>query len=123
MSGNLHLDGVMEKPLITHFEILNLVPSDMKLRQSPEYRTEVESEEDGSRKWRRVGLVSGTNVHLDTIVWPGGDIVVSGLSARPRSVFRVVTALAPPFVMESDLDEDGLCLRGLYCHRLSSTGE
>ncbi|XP_055707246.1 uncharacterized protein LOC129804189 isoform X3 [Phlebotomus papatasi] len=123
MSGNLHLDGVMEKPLITHFEILNLVPSDMKLRQSPEYRTEMESEEDGSRKWRRVGLVSGTNVHLDTIVWPGGDIVVSGLSARPRSVFRVVTALAPPFVMESDLDEDGLCLRGLYCHRLSSTGQ
>lgn len=30
-------------------------------------------------KWRRVGLVSGTNVHLDTIVWPGGDIVVSGM--------------------------------------------
>lgn len=49
---------------------------------------------------------------MDTIVWPGGDIVVSGLSTRPRSVFRVVTALAPPFVMESELDEDGQCLRG-----------
>lgn len=73
-------------------------------------------------KWRRVGLVSGRNVHLDTIVWPGGDIVVSGLSARARSVFRVVTALAPPFVMESELDEDGLCLRGLPCHRLAPTG-
>lgn len=87
--------------------------------------------------------MSGRNVHLDTIVWPGGDIVVSGnelktcifnlnlilivirftgLSARARSVFRVVTALAPPFVMESELDEDGLCLRGLPCHRLSTTG-
>lgn len=29
-------------------------------------------------KWRRVGLVSATSVRLDTIVWPGGDIVVSG---------------------------------------------
>lgn len=47
---------------------------------------------------------------------------VAGLSARARSVFRVVTALAPPFVMESELDEDGLCLRGLPCHRLSTTG-
>ncbi|XP_055687535.1 uncharacterized protein LOC129792482 isoform X2 [Lutzomyia longipalpis] len=122
MSGNILVDGTTEKPLVTHFEILNLVPSDMKLRQSPEYRTDSEHEDDGGRKWRRVGLVSGTDVHLDTIVWPGGDIVVSGLSARPRSVFRVVTALAPPFAMESDLDEDGLCLRGLYCHQLSSTG-
>lgn len=45
-----------------------------------------------------------------------------GLSARARSVFRVVTALSPPFVMESELDEDGLCLRGLPCHRLSPKG-
>lgn len=47
----------------------------------------------------------------------------TGLSARARSVFRIVTALAPPFVMESELDEDGLCLRGLPCHRLSPVGE
>lgn len=53
---------------------------------------------------------------------PGGDIVVSGLSARARSVFRVVTSLSPPFVMESNLDEDGMCLRGLPCHRLSTSG-
>lgn len=46
----------------------------------------------------------------------------AGLSARARSVFRIVTALAPPFVMESELDEDGLCLRGLPCHRLSVKG-
>lgn len=59
-----------------------------------------------------MGHVSGRSVHLDTIVWPGGDIVVSGVSTRARSVFRVVTALAPPFVMESELDEDGQCLRG-----------
>lgn len=29
-------------------------------------------------KWRRVGMISGRDVRLDTIVWPGGDIVVSG---------------------------------------------
>lgn len=121
---------------------------------------------EGLTKWRRVGSVSGSAVRLDTIIWPGGDIVVSGkcvsdviycgrkfatihnrfpkqnkkkwiflnkflftslphtvgLSARARSVFRVVTALAPPFVMESELDEDGLCLRGLPCHFLSPIG-
>lgn len=37
-------------------------------------------------------------------------------------MFRIVTALAPPFVMESELDEDGLCLRGLHCHRVSPVG-
>lgn len=56
--------------------------------------------------------MTGRTVHLDTIVWPGGGIVVAGLSSQARSVFRVVTALAPPFVMESGLDEDGQCLRG-----------
>lgn len=35
--------------------------------------------DENPTKWRRVGLVSGRNVHLDTIVWPGGDIVVSGI--------------------------------------------
>lgn len=29
-------------------------------------------------KWRRVGLVSASSVQLNTIVWPGGDVVVSG---------------------------------------------
>jgi len=36
-------------------------------------------------KWRRVGYVSGTSVHLDTIVWPGGDIVVSGTKVLTQS--------------------------------------
>lgn len=33
---------------------------------------------EGLTKWRRVGSVSGSAVRLDTIIWPGGDIVVSG---------------------------------------------
>lgn len=68
---------------------------------------------DGSNvKWKRVGFVSGRSVRLDTIIWPGGDLSVAAVSSRARTVFRVVTALAPPFVMESELDEDGQCLRG-----------
>lgn len=127
------MDGPIEKSLITQFELLNLVPINTKqtdrLNQQQQQQSMKGSQDatdgvnkSGLTKWRRVGLITGTSVQLDTIVWPGGDIVVSGLSARPRSVFRVVTALAPPFVMESDLDEDGLCLRGLPCHRLLDTG-
>lgn len=59
-----------------------------------------------------MGMVSGRSVRLDTIIWPGGDLSVAAVSTRARTVFRVVTALAPPFVMESELDEDGQCLRG-----------
>lgn len=127
------MDGPIEKSLITRFELLNLVPMNAKqnipLKKQPLNRktdtvpTSGDGNKSGLTKWRRVGLITGNHVHLDTIVWPGGDIVVSGLSARPRSIFRVVTALAPPFVMESELDEDGLCLRGLACHRLLPTGE
>lgn len=137
MSGQRTTAGYAEKALTTQFELLNLVPDNTHRPTKSFYNQQqfdgIHSADGHAApnaaadaqptKWRRVGLVSGRNVHLDTIVWPGGDIVVSGLSARARSVFRVVTALAPPFVMESDLDEDGLCLRGLPCHRLSTTGE
>lgn len=151
MSGQQIYDGIVEKALTTNFELLNLVP-DKTQRSSKSFYNQQQFDgaaaqhvDENPTKWRRVGLVSGRNVHLDTIVWPGGDIVVSGkstgkgeeevlnywiiisdlligLSARARSVFRVVTALAPPFVMESELDEDGLCLRGLPCHRPASSG-
>lgn len=177
LSGQSIFNGVNEKALTTNFDLLNLVPADQIVplhsayNQDPTDRNHFRStfgydkrlsnygNEDIPTKWRRVGLVSGANVQLDTIVWPGGDIVVSGkiswliliciikrlpfaklvfdeckikiftnsklfigLSARARSVFRIVTALAPPFVMQSELDEDGLCLRGLPCHRLSPIG-
>ncbi|XP_059470135.1 glutamate receptor ionotropic, NMDA 3A-like isoform X2 [Neocloeon triangulifer] len=84
-------------PLASAFDLLNLVAPE----QGP--------------VWKTVGNVIGRQVSLETIVWPGGDIV--GPSPGGRSVFRVVTALAPPFVMEGLL-EDGQCLRGLKCHRV-----
>lgn len=71
----------------------------------------------GGNVWRQVGLVRGRSVRLQTIVWPGGRLVAHGQSAGARTIFRIVTALAPPFVMEGELDEDGQCLRGLLCHR------
>ena len=127
LSGKNLPGGMVEKPLISNFEILNLVPSsNNKMEEQQHKETQMRKQQKNERnegtKWRRVGLVLGRKVHIDTIVWPGGDIVVSGLSARARSVFRVVTSLSPPFVMESNLDEDGLCLRGLPCHRLSTSG-
>lgn len=64
-----------------------------------------------------MGRVQGRSVTLHTIIWPGGRLVAHGQSEGARTIFRIVTALAPPFVMEGELDEDGQCLRGLPCHR------
>ncbi|XP_049866508.1 uncharacterized protein LOC126367147 isoform X2 [Pectinophora gossypiella] len=89
-----------EKALTASFALLNLVPG-----------------AEGGNTWRQVGRVLGRSVRLHTIVWPGGRLVAHGQSAGARTIFRIVTALAPPFVMEGELDEDGQCLRGLPCHR------
>lgn len=88
LSGQRVFDGPIEKSLTARFELLNLVPATnhkpMKSYYSPDTfrnaagKEETNSSEPELTKWRPVGLVSGTNVHLDTIVWPGGDIVVSG---------------------------------------------
>ncbi|XP_068898087.1 uncharacterized protein [Tenebrio molitor] len=109
----------VDKSLVANFEILNLVP-ERSTKEGDLFANRSESVEPGtsSVKWKRVGLVSGRSVRLDTIIWPGGDLAVAAVSSRARTVFRVVTALAPPFVMESELDEDGQCLRGLPCHRV-----
>ncbi|XP_031622004.1 uncharacterized protein LOC116340012 isoform X2 [Contarinia nasturtii] len=143
LSGRTIYNGINEKALTTNFDLLNLVPSDhpyhAKVNNNQSFQSKSTAHSSNNKekrstttakgsngasttKWRRVGLVSASSVQLDTIVWPGGDIVVSGLSAGARTVFRIVTALAPPFVMESELDEDGLCLRGLPCHRVSPVG-
>ncbi|KAF5281606.1 hypothetical protein FQR65_LT02926 [Abscondita terminalis] len=115
---NLQENGVdkLDKSLVSNFEILNLVPE--RTTKDDDNSNNKNSTEAIDLKWRRVGVVSGRSVRLDTIIWPGGDLSVAAVSSRARSVFRVVTALAPPFVMEGELDEDGQCLRGLPCHRV-----
>lgn len=92
--------GRSERSLTAAYSFLNLV-------LNPE----------GSNVWREVGHVLGRSVSLHTIVWPGGRLVAHSQSSGARTIFRIVTALAPPFVMEGELDEDGQCLRGLPCHR------
>nr|WRU22311.1 ionotropic receptor 12 [Paratrioza sinica] len=100
--------------LVTRFQLLNLVSGSPLLGFNS---TE-------STTWRTVGEIIGhSDVHLETIVWPGGELVPASTSKGARSIFRVVTALAPPFVMEGELDEDGQCLRGLECHRLLTSGK
>ncbi|XP_047020571.1 uncharacterized protein LOC124630651 [Helicoverpa zea] len=103
ISSAAALAGGTERPersLTASFALLNLVPGP-----------------DGENMWRQVGRVLGRSVRLHTIVWPGGRLVAHGQSDGARTIFRIVTALAPPFVMEGELDEDGQCLRGLLCHR------
>lgn len=103
ISAAAALAGNAEQPehtLTASFALLNLVPRG-----------------SGNNMWRQVGRVQGRSVRLHTIVWPGGRLVAHGQSEGARTIFRVVTALAPPFVMEGELDEDGQCLRGLMCHR------
>nr|XP_032510989.1 uncharacterized protein LOC116765580 isoform X2 [Danaus plexippus plexippus] len=103
ISATAALAGGFERPepsLLAEFAFLNLV-----------------SNPNGGNKWRQVGHILGRSVRLHTIVWPGGRLVAHGQSSGARTIFRIVTALAPPFVMEGELDEDGQCLRGLPCHR------
>ncbi|KAK3930806.1 Glutamate receptor ionotropic, NMDA 3A, partial [Frankliniella fusca] len=130
-------DWLEERParaLASSFQILNLVRQPSPAGRAPVLQQATHQtddvvdalDEEGERvrgMWRGVGRILGRVVDLDTIVWPGGDLVVPGLSVRARSVFRIVTALAPPFVMEAELDEDGQCLRGLPCHRLLTRGK
>ncbi|GBP15073.1 Glutamate receptor ionotropic, NMDA 3A [Eumeta japonica] len=102
ISAAAALAGGTERPeraLTATFTLLNLVP-----------------DAEGGNMWRPVGQILGRSVQLHTIVWPGGRLVALGQSADARTIFRIVTALAPPFVMEGELDEDGQCLRGLPCH-------
>lgn len=102
LSGKIIYNGFNEKALTTNFELLNLVPIDhnfplkssenvqfnagyqqqqqkhTKTKRSIKNSAKFASNGNQSAKWRRVGLVSASSVRLDTIVWPGGDIVVSG---------------------------------------------
>lgn len=60
----------------------------------------------------------GKEVRLDTIIWPGGGIVPAYMGQGGERIgmpaYKIVTALAPPFTMSTNLQE-GLCLRGIVC--------
>ncbi|XP_034946070.1 uncharacterized protein [Chelonus insularis] len=72
-------------------------------------------------RWTKVGTVrGGKDVRLDTITWPGGGIVPAYMAHGGEKIgmpeYRIVTALAPPFIMVTSLQE-GLCLRGASCRQ------
>lgn len=75
-----------DRALLANFQILNLVPEKFNIN----FHSDINILEDAILYWRQVGKVTGRSAHLDTIVWPGGDLVASALSARTRSVFRYV---------------------------------
>lgn len=106
LSGQ-RIHGSIETALTATFELLNLVPADQLNPLKSAYNQEKYDRHSGKSgggadaterdhnkrlavtlssadnsevlsKWRRVGSVSGSSVRLDTIIWPGGDIVVSG---------------------------------------------
>lgn len=132
LSGRLIYNGVSEQALTTNFELLNLVPSDhpyhAKISDTQAFQRKSTSSTGSTHhkakrstsstattkganvistpRWRRVGLVSASSVQLDTIVWPGGDIVVSG-----RYGFHF---LNPYFLSTSKLYLHRLRLRVLY---------
>lgn len=47
---------------------------------------------------------------------------ILGLAGKAKTMFRVVVSVAPPFVMESSVNEEGQCLRGLICYQIYTTG-
>lgn len=65
-------------------------------------------------------MKGGKEVHLDTIIWPGGGIMPAYLEQGGEKIgmpmYRIVTALAPPFTMVTNIQE-GLCLRGVFCRQ------
>ncbi|XP_053674177.1 uncharacterized protein LOC128724478 [Anopheles nili] len=151
LSGFPIASGFIEKSLVSHFEMLNLVPTTRQSssptpkndyhadrREGGKYSNQSANSETSSgpapasasstgataipAKWRRVGLITGRSVHLDTIIWPGGDVTVSGLAGKAKTMFRVVVSVAPPFVMDSPVNEEGQCLRGLICYQIFTTG-
>lgn len=95
LSGRQTFNGPIEKALTTSFDLLNLVPLNslnplrsvdshethdkigFRYHANPSSNSQTRYEQKPV-KWRRVGLIAGKDVHLDTIVWPGGNIVVSG---------------------------------------------
>lgn len=77
LSGKNLPGSIVEKSLISNFEILNLVPSGSnknldeqrdQMKKTPTMAP-VKADKPEGTKWRRVGLVLGRKVHLDTIVW------------------------------------------------------
>lgn len=47
--------------------------------------------------------------------------MIPGVGMGRKAVYRVVTAIGPPFVMNAPLQQDRQCLRGVRCYQMSTT--
>lgn len=92
------------------YQVLNLI------RSSPK-----------TRKWEKVGVIAEKGISLETIRWPGKGILGSSMDMIERDVYsnayRVVTIVSPPFVMESQAEDNRTCVRGLTCLKLKSVSK
>ncbi|KAI2809655.1 Glutamate receptor ionotropic, NMDA 3A [Blomia tropicalis] len=117
--------------IVPEFEILNLVPVKDDIRKS---------------EWRSVGNVTADQATVNTILYIGADKVPDyimydgpdGPNYRPDSQnnpesrplmymtnsgkhrFRVVTNIAPPFVIESTKLDNNTCLTGDFCLKIET---
>ena len=117
--------------IVPEFEILNLVPVKDDIRKS---------------EWRSVGNVTADQATVNTILYIGADKVPDyimydgpdGPNYRPDSQnnpesrplmymtnsgkhrFRVVTNIAPPFVIESTKLDNNTCLTGDFCLKVDN---
>ncbi|XP_050537258.1 glutamate receptor ionotropic, NMDA 3A-like isoform X2 [Daktulosphaira vitifoliae] len=79
-----------------------------------------------TRAWKKVGAISPSVsegqqiVKLDSVVWAGNKMI-SGVGIGRKAVYRVVTAIGPPFVMHAPLPQDRQCLRGIRCYQMTTT--
>ncbi|XP_050436256.1 glutamate receptor ionotropic, NMDA 3A-like isoform X2 [Adelges cooleyi] len=80
-----------------------------------------------TRAWKKVGAVGPSStgeqtVKLDSVVWAGGKMV-PGVGVNRQAVYRVVTAIGPPFVMRAPMQQDWQCLRGVRCYQMTTTNK
>lgn len=94
-------EGRAEASLKATVELLNLI-----------------EEPDGKKEWHLLGNVSGGRVAIDAVIWPGNTLV--GPSPSSPSLWRVVTARSPPFVMTTEALANHTCLVGVPCLRIAT---
>lgn len=77
--------------------------------------------DDNCGQWELIGTIKNNVIVLDIVVWPTGTILKNYNTAK--KTLRVVTKLASPFVLASELLEDNLidCGSEIVCLHLSNT--
>ena len=86
------------------FDLLNLVPS---------------TKEMGKLEWKIVGNITQDDGPIINTIRLPSTPSTSGGGHESKHRFRVVTGIAPPFVQESTRLDNGSCLMGVPCLRVT----